>query len=128
MAKAKIIAGRLLRKNRGTRKIQARSWRAIVREDYPGGIIKPGTLSRFATSRGTWIPAREEIQIALGLKHAKKQKTHRAPTPLIDMCMDELCKAFINRETMPEPTYNKRVMDAFIRECKRSSALRRATS
>lgn len=127
MGNAKRIAKRLLWKNRGTRKIKARSWRQIVREDYPGGIIKAGTLSRFAVHKGEWIPQDENIQIALGLKRLRKP-THHTPTALIDMCVDELRRAFVNRQPMPAPTYSKRVMDTFIRECKRHGALKRVAA
>jgi hypothetical protein len=123
MANPKMIARRLLRQNRGTRKIQARSWRQIAREDY-NDKVGHAVIYRFATSEGIWQPKDERLQIALGLKKAKKPVTPKAPCQLIDMCVDELRKALINRQPMPEPTYNQNVMRAFIRECKRHGALK----
>lgn len=124
MDKAKSIARRLLRKNHGTRKFQARSWRQIAREDY--GLDEHTQIYRFAVSEGEWLPD-EHTQILLGLKKEKKH-IHRTPTALIDMCVDELRNAIINRQPMPEPTYSERVMRAFIRECKRHGALKRVTA
>jgi hypothetical protein len=120
MDKPKTLARRLLRENRGTRSKEPTSWRNIAkRYDIPAG-----TLNRFALSEGAWLP-KDEYQIVLGLKRQKKS-THRKPLALIDMCTDELRKAIINRETMPEPTFNRSVMSAFIRACKQAGALKRA--
>jgi hypothetical protein len=126
MANPKILARRLLRQNHGTRKIQARSWRQIAREDY-NDEIDHATIHRFATSQGEWQPRDERLQIALGLKRQRKPTNHKSPTPLIDMTVEALRYVFENRQPI-EPTYSKRVMDAFIRECKRNSALRRSTT
>jgi len=68
-----------------------------VREDYPGGIIKPGTLSRFAISEGEWIPKDENILIALGLKKEKKPRSHKALT-ISDLSHRELVTAIKQRD------------------------------
>jgi len=65
-SKAKTIARRLLRQNRGTASITARTWRKIAHDDYQDKI-PVGTLCRFALSDGEWLP-KEEYQILLGLK------------------------------------------------------------
>jgi hypothetical protein len=127
MANPQIIARRLLRQNRGTRKFPARSWRQIAM-DHGADKKHNAAFCRFANSQGTWIPKDEQLQIALGLKRAKKPRMNRQPTQLIDMCVDELIHAIEHREEMPEPTYNKRVMDAFIKACKHNSALRRSAT
>jgi hypothetical protein len=68
-ARARKLAKRILRDNK-----KGRSYRVMTREDYPmlgadgKQIIKPGTLNRFANSRGEWVPKDCEILVALGLK------------------------------------------------------------
>jgi hypothetical protein len=79
MGNAKILARRLLKQNRGTRSIPARSWRVIAREDYQNNI-PAGTLSRFAVSEGEWLPSIEH-QITLGLRRERKPKV-KAVMPL----------------------------------------------
>ena len=73
--KAKTLARRLLRKNRGTRKIPARSWRRIAREDYQDKVNN-ATLCRIALSEGEWYPKDEETQIILGLKKPRATKAN----------------------------------------------------
>lgn len=109
--KAKTLARTLLRKNRGTRKFPARSWRVIAREDYKDQI-PAGTLNRFALSEGEWYPKDEQTQILLGLK-APRKNNHHMPKDLWDMSTDALRKALENRETMPPP--DPRVMKAFVK-------------
>lgn len=107
-SKVKTIARRLLRQNRGTRLIDARSWRVIAREDYENKI-PAGTLCRFAVSEGEWIPKDEGLQIVLGLRRPRKVKTQQA-CDLFDMPMPALLKAIQNREPMPE---DPRMFNAF---------------
>lgn len=96
-SKARTLARRLLRQNRGTASIEARSWRVIARDDYANEIA-PGTLCRFAVSEGEWIPKEDHLQIVLGLKHAPQQKAKL----IYDMTADELLYAFIHRQPMPK--------------------------
>lgn len=98
MDKAKKLARRLLRKNRGTHSKPARSWRVIVREDYPGGIIKHGTLSRFAISDGEWLPKDERILIALGLKKERKPRPVQKRLSISDLTNKELKMAVKQRD------------------------------
>lgn len=107
-SKAKTLARRLLRQNRGTRSIDARSWRVIAREDYENKI-PAGTLCRFAVSEGEWIPKDEDLQIVLGIKHPRKAKPAKQ-CDLFDMPMPELLRAIQNREPMPE---DPRMFNAF---------------
>jgi hypothetical protein len=68
-AHARKLANRILREKKKNR----RPWRTIVAEDFPmkgadgKPIIKPGTLNRFAKSKGNWIPTDCQILKALGL-------------------------------------------------------------
>ena len=96
--KAKSIARRLLRENRGTRSKVGRSWRVIAREDY-NNQINNSTLCRFAISQGEWLPKDERLLIVLGLKRERKASTQAKD--LFDMSKDTLRNALINRETMP---------------------------
>lgn len=97
--KAKSIARRLLRENRGTRSKPARSWRVIARDDFKDQI-NYATLCRFAISQGEWLPKDERLLILLGLKREHKS-AHQQPKDLFDMSTDALRKALINREPMP---------------------------
>jgi hypothetical protein len=96
-SKAKTIARRLLKQNRGTRSIPARSWRVIARDDYQDKI-PAGTLCRFALEDGEWLP-KDEYQYVLGLKHQRKTCTQQKD--LFDMATDTLRAALINRQPMP---------------------------
>lgn len=98
-SKAKTIARRLLRQNRGTRSIPARSWRVIAREDY-GNKIPAGTLCRFAINKGEWIPRDEELQIILGLKKAHAARTDRDMRPLFDRPVNVLLWQLMYREAI----------------------------
>ena len=109
-SKAKTLARRLLRENRGTRSHASRSWRVMAREDYQNKI-PAGTLCRFAKAEGEWMPS-DEHQIILGLKHERKAKTHK-PCDLFDMQTHELLKALQTRETVPP--INPRMFNAFKR-------------
>jgi len=95
-SKAKKIARRLLKQNRGTASITARPWRVIAREDYQDKIPN-GTLSRFALSDGEWLP-KDEYQILLGLKPAPR--TAHEARDLFDMPTPVLLWKLINREVM----------------------------
>jgi hypothetical protein len=97
-SKAKTIARRLLKQNRGTQSITARSWRVIAREDYQDRIPN-GTLSRFALADGEWLP-KDEYQYLLGLKHQRKCR-HVQPRDLFDMTQSALLAALNNRKEMP---------------------------
>jgi hypothetical protein len=110
-SKAKSIARRLLRQNRGTRSIPARSWRVIARDDYKGQI-NYATLCRFAISQGEWIPKDERLQVVLGLKRERKA-THAQPKDLFDMATDTLRNALIHRE--PMPPLDPRIVKQFIK-------------
>jgi hypothetical protein len=96
--KAKTIARRLLRQNRGTASITARPWRQIAREDYQDKIPN-GTLSRFALSDGEWLP-KDEYQILLGLKRAPRTQEHAPYKDLFDMPANLLLWKLVNREVM----------------------------
>jgi len=98
-SKAKTLARRLLKQNRGTRSIRARSWRVIAREDYQNKI-PAGTLCRFALEDGEWIP-KEEHQIVLGLKRERKPAHQKQARDLFDMATSTLRKMIDQRETMP---------------------------
>lgn len=110
-SKAKTIALRLLRKNRGTRKFPARSWRQIAREDY-NGQINHATLNRFANSEGEWIPKDEGLQIVLGLKRPRRVKPQQ-PQALFDMATSTLRQALIDRK--PMPPVDPRIIKQFVR-------------
>jgi hypothetical protein len=109
-SKAKTIARRLLKQNRGTRSITPRSWRVIAREDYQDKIPN-GTLSRFALADGEWLP-KDEYQYLLGLKRERKA-THAQPKDLFDMATDTLRNALIHRE--PMPPLDPRIVKQFIK-------------
>ncbi len=109
--KAKTLARRLLKQNRGTRSFPARSWRVIAREDY-GDQIHNATLCRFAISEGEWIPKDEHLQIVLGLKRPRKQ-TNNQPRDLFDMATSTLKIMLENRETMPDP--DPRIIKQFVK-------------
>jgi len=95
--KAKTIARRLLRQNRGTASITPRPWRQIAREDYQDKIPN-GTLSRFALSDGEWLP-KEEHQILLGIKSAPRAQA-QPWRDLFDMPTPVLTWKLINREVV----------------------------
>lgn len=97
--KAKRLARRLLRQNRGTAKITARSWRVIARDDYQDRI-NFATLNRFALSQGDWLPKDESALIALGLKRERKAH-HPHALCLFDMATSVLRRALDQRESMP---------------------------
>lgn len=112
---AKKTARTLLRANRKS----GVSWRAIQRNGYtdndvnvlPG--IAPGTLCRFAKSKGTWIPASIELQRALGIYRERKQ-----PAKMIaDLSPNELLLRLQHRTPMIA-THTKINMVKFIRACK----------
>lgn len=108
MGNAKKLARRLLKQNRGTRSIPARSWRVIAREDYQNKI-PAGTLCRFANSDGEWLP-KIDHQILLGLKRERKA-AHQQPKDLFDMATSTLRSALINRQPMPD--VDPRIMREF---------------
>lgn len=110
-SKAKTLALRLLRKNRGTRAHPAKSWRQIAREDF-NGQINHATLNRFANSKGEWIPKDETLQIALGLKHPRKVKAGQ-PKDLFDMAASTLRQMLVDRKEMPP--VDKRILREFQR-------------
>ena len=94
-SKARTIARRLLKQNRGTRTIKARSWRVIAHDDY-ADRVNAGTLCRFAKSEGEWSPKDCAIQIALGLKCAPKPRRQS----ISDMATATLRRAIENRYPM----------------------------
>lgn len=98
-SKAKTLARRLLKQNRGTRSKPARSWRVIAREDFNNNI-NHATLCRFAIAEGEWIPKDDHLQIVLGLKRERKPNTSQ-PRDLFDMATSTLHKMLINREECP---------------------------
>lgn len=108
-SKAKTLARRLLRENRGTRSKEPRSWRAIASEDFHGRVSH-ATICRFALSGGEWLPKNEDLQIALGVKKPRKQKAE-APRDLFDMATDTLRQALHNRTEMPP--VDKRIIREF---------------
>jgi hypothetical protein len=79
--RAKRLARKLLRENRGTRKNPGRPWRVISQDDY-NGAVHHATLCRIATSHGEWIPKDRHILIALGLIHERKKKSSQPSEPL----------------------------------------------
>lgn len=99
-SKAKTLARRLLKQNRGTRSIPARSWRVIAREDF-NNQINYATLCRFAINDGEWLPKDEHLQVVLGLKRERKSASHKQPRDLFDMATSTLRKMINQRETMP---------------------------
>lgn len=109
-SKARTLARRLLRQNRGTAKITARSWRVIAREDF-NDKINNTTLCRFAKSQGEWLPKDKRILIALGLKHERKAK-HQC-RDLFDMATNALRRAFDQRESMPP--VDPRILKQFVK-------------
>ena len=98
MGTSKKLARRLLKQNRGTASITARSWRVIARDDYDNKI-PAGTLCRFAKADGEWLPKNEYLFV-LGIKHKRKAKPQQ-PRDLFDMATHTLRQALIKRETMP---------------------------
>lgn len=99
MGNAKKLARRLLKQNRGTASITARSWRVIARDDYQNKIPH-GTLCRFALEDGDWLP-KDEYQYVLGIKHERKVKPEQ-PRELFDMATSTLRKALTDRKEMPK--------------------------
>jgi len=95
--KSKTLARRLLKQNRGTASITARSWRVIARDDYQSKI-PAGTLCRFALEDGAWLP-KDEYQFVLGIKHRKC--SHKQPRDLFDIPTCTLREMLIHREPMP---------------------------
>lgn len=100
-SKAKTLARRLLRENRGTRTKTGKPWRTIASDDY-GDRIAAGTLCRFALSEGEWLPKDKELQILLGVKSERKPKPQQ-PKALFDMATSTLRAALVNRREMPPP-------------------------
>lgn len=100
-SKAKTLARRLLKQNRGTRSIPARSWRVIAREDF-NNEINHATLCQFAINKGEWIPKDERLQIVLGLKRERKPAHQKQARDLFDMATSTLRKMIDQRETMPQ--------------------------
>ncbi|MBI5950189.1 MAG: hypothetical protein HY865_00915 [Chloroflexi bacterium] len=101
--KAKTLARTLLRKNRGTRKYPARSWRVIAREDYDNKV-NHAVLFRIAHSEGEWYPKDEQLQILLGLKKQRAARTthaHEETRPIYDRPTHVLLWQFVHREAMP---------------------------
>lgn len=119
MATAKQTARTLLRANRKN----GLSWRTLSRSGYtqdditihPG--IAAGTLCRFATSKGAWLPKDIETLKLLGLHHEK----HPKPKPIFEMTADELLHALNNRKPLIA-THTKKAMTDFIRACRRVPA------
>jgi len=109
-SKAKTIARRLLKQNRGTRSITPRSWRVIAVEDF-NGQINYATLCRFALSEGEWIPKDERLQVVLGLKRERKA-THQCKD-LFDIATCTLREMLLHRETMPAP--DPRIIKQFVK-------------
>lgn len=97
MDKAKKLARRLLRKNRGTRSKPARSWRIIAREDYENKL-PAGTLCRFAINDGEWLPKDERILVALGLKKERKPRPVQKRLSISDLTNKELKTAVKQRD------------------------------
>lgn len=107
------LARKLLRENRRN----GRSWRRIAREDYQNKVA-PGTLNRFAKSKGEWLPKDRNILIAMGIK--KPRTTRPIIKDLLDETEEAIIAAFENRYAMPEQTpYNKKMVSAFLKACKR---------
>ncbi len=100
-SKAKTLARRLLRENRGTRSKAGRSWREIARDDY-NGRISHATICRFAISEGEWLPKDKGLLIALGVKSERKPKPQQ-PKAIFDMATSTLRAALVNRRPMPPP-------------------------
>jgi hypothetical protein len=109
MGNAKKLARRLLKQNRGTRSIPARSWRVIARDDYQNKI-PAGTLCTFAKRDGDWLPTMDH-QITLGLRKERKHKAEQPLKPISEMATSALREALINRQ--PMPPLDPRVMRAF---------------
>jgi hypothetical protein len=104
-ARARKRARELLRENRK----MERSWRTIAREDFDNKI-PPGTICRFAKSKGTWVPGNTEHLILLGLKKAPAPR----PMPeLFDMSTAALTAALKNRMVMPPP--DPRIIKQFVK-------------
>ncbi len=110
-SKAKTIARRLLRENRGTRSKVGRPWRKIACEDYEDKI-PAGTLCRFAKAQGEWIPKDEGLQIVLGLKRPRRMKPQQ-PQALFDMATSTLRQALIDRK--PMPPVDPRIIKQFVK-------------
>jgi len=115
MATAKQTARALFRANRRL----GYSWPYIEREGYrvddieikPG--VKNGTLSRFATSKGAWLPKDIEILKLLGLHHEKQPR----PKSIWDMSAVELLQALKHRQPY-QPTLTQKELREFVRACK----------
>jgi hypothetical protein len=100
-SKARSLARRLLRANRGTRSYAGRSWRVISREDYDG-LINHATLNRIARSDGEWLPKDKKLLILLGLKKERKPMKKLSAGELrrrkIENAKRVLCTAWQNGE------------------------------
>lgn len=105
LSRAKKLARTLLRENRKN----GRSWRVIAREDY-ANKIPPGTLCRFAVSKGEWFPKDKELQLDLGIRKQRpprpKQKT------VMQMSKHELLEHFNQRVSKMNTVLLRRAINA----------------
>jgi hypothetical protein len=100
-SRARSLARRLLRANRGTRSYEGRSWRVISREDY-NGQVNHATLNRIAKSDGAWLPKDIHLLILLGIKKERKPMKKLSARELrirrIENAKRVLCTAWQNGE------------------------------
>jgi hypothetical protein len=114
-ATARRFAKRILRENK------KRSYRRIVREDFPtrradgNYVVNFGTLNRIANERGNWLPKDKEILIALGLK--KQSRPRIKVVDLFDMKDSDILDALRNRKPF-QPTMTQKQLREFVRACK----------
>jgi hypothetical protein len=94
-----------------------RSWRKIAKEDF-AGRVNHFTLSRFAKSKGEWIPKSQYIRNVLGLNRFTmnniKPRIIKVRSSFIDeMTECELKEALSKRSPMPDP--DPKIIKAFVK-------------
>ena len=104
-----------------------RSWRNISTEEF-NGKIHFATLCHIAKSKGKYFPKDSGSIEVLTKKMFEvgmlsTRRTIPRSTDLFDMTEDALRRALIERTTMPEPTYDPKVLKAFLKACKRKPSL-----
>jgi hypothetical protein len=62
------------------RHVELGSWKAVA-DEYGSQLVKPGTLNRIANSGGAWMPKKDIILIALGVKKRPQPPQIKPPLP-----------------------------------------------
>jgi hypothetical protein len=115
---------------------KTKSWLETAKRHHitdPNGNPSKGLAYRIAVDE--YEPKGHETLTRIGMpcpcdecKKAKRQTKRIAHQDLFDMTTDAIINALNNREEMPPRNYNKRVMDEFIKACKRGGAMKRVSA